>query len=233
MSRQRVISEAILKMRAEALAKQDGNHSTPNSPTPPPIQELLPPPKPIIVEAIAFTGATVITKSEFNEDLLNIFRSIRGRAYRGASENMIPISEWKSFTSQVEALPGGVVIIDKTIAKDLEWHVNAPTWHISLTQRWIFCKFGPRAIQTPMYSVSGAEYRREEKMWRVPIGEGWRLFKVLEDVEGVVYDEDVQALIVEQVSARAKLDKIAKMERGEKYLEYDFNGVAKLRPFQE
>jgi SNF2 family DNA or RNA helicase len=215
-------------MRAEALAKQG---IAPVAPAP--IE--VPPPTPIIVEAVMFTGATVITRSEFNENLLNIFRSIKGRAYRGAQENMIPVSEWKLLVSQVEALPGGVVKIAKEIRDELDWHVNAPTWHIQLAQRWIYCRYGPRAIQTPMYSVSGAEYRREEKMWRVPINEGWRLYKVMETVDGVVYDEDVQALIIEQVEARAKLDKVAKMERGEKYLDYDFdsNGVNKLRAFQE
>jgi SNF2 family DNA or RNA helicase len=200
-----------------------------------PAKPVEPPPKPRIVQAVMFTGATIVTHSDFDEDLLSIFRSIKGRAYRGAQENMIPLSEWKSFVEQVEKLPGGEVKIAKEIADELDWHVNAPNWHISMTARWIICKFGPRAIQTHMYSVPGAEYRREEKLWRAPLTEGWKIYKALETVDGVVYDDDVQAMIVGQVEARAQLDKIAKMDRGEKYLDYDFgsNGEYKLREFQE
>lgn len=228
----RQVSEAILKMRAEALAKAGHSPVVAVVPEAPPKIEA-PPAPPIIVRAMLFTGAMVITQSDFNEQLLEIFRTTKGRSYRGTTENMIPLTEWKGFVERVEALPGGVVKISKEIADELDWHVNAPNWSISLAQRWIHCKYGPRAIQTPLYSVAGAEYRREEKMWRVPIGEGWKLYKALEVVDGVVYDDDVQKLIIGQIEARAELDKIAKMERGVKYLDYDFGVGMKLRPFQE
>jgi SNF2 family DNA or RNA helicase len=221
MARQKVVSEAILKMRAEAMAKLA------------PVAPIEPPPKPRVVCAVMFTGATIVTKSDFDDDLLVIFKSTHGRAYRGDKENMIPLSEWKAFVDRVESLPGGQVKIAKEIADELDWHVNAPNWHISMTSKWIICKFGPRSIQTHMYTVPGAEYRAEEKLWRAPLTEGWKIYKALETVDGVVYDEDVQQMIVGQVEARAKLDKIAKMDRGEKYLDYDFGIGMKLREFQE
>jgi SNF2 family DNA or RNA helicase len=232
MARARVIPEAILKMRAEALLKRDASSPTGGYQASPVIAEE-PKVEPIIVKAVMFTGAMIVTSSERNSQLLEIMRTTPGRAYRGDTENMIPLIQWKSFVERVEALPGGQVKIAKEIAEVLDWHVNAPNWHISLSTRWIIAKYGPQAIQMPMYQVAGAEYRSEEKCWRMPLDSGWKLYKALETVDGVVYDDEAQALILGQVEARAKLDKIAKLERGDKYRDYDFGIGLKLREFQE
>jgi SNF2 family DNA or RNA helicase len=193
--------------------------------------------KAIVIRATAFTGAMVVTESEYRDDLIALMRTIPGRSYRGSKENMIPLAEWKRFVEEAEKLTNVTVSVSKDVEDELEYNLNAPVWFISLdgNKRWLLCKYGPRAVQTPLYQIPGAEFVRDNKYWKVPLTEGWRLFQKLDGVEGVIYDDEVQAMLVSQVESRARLDKIATKERGEKYLDYDFGESVnlKLRPFQE
>lgn len=206
--------------------------------------------KPVHLKVIALSGAMVVTEGDTRDDVLEIMRAVPGRSYRGNRENMIPLAEWKGFLTKLAELKNVAVTCTEKVQAELDWYLNAPSWLIKLdtNKRWLNCVYGPRTNHQPMYAVPGAEHKGDSRMWRVPLTEGWRLFERLESVEGVVYEDEVQKLIVGQVEARAKLDKIAQMERGEKYLDYDFDdayskspnpkvdfptGSSKLRPFQE
>lgn len=191
--------------------------------------------KPVTIRAITFSGAMIVTESDYREDVIELFRNTPGRSYRGSKENMIPLAMWNQFVENAERLENVTVTISSDIKKELEWHLNAPIWLVKLdgNKRWLLCQYGPRANHNPMYAIPGAELKSPERMWRVPISEGWKLFQTLEHIEGVVYEQEVQDMLADQIQRRASLDKIAKMERGEKYLDFDFERGMKLRPFQE
>ena len=240
----REVSEAIRKMRWEAQQKRNaeilaelhakGSNGVVKALVPTPIVE---PPKPQLpraeIKVVMIAGAMVLVESEYREDLLALYRETPGRAFRGDKQNQIPVSEWKAFVLKAAALENVHVMIPKDVRDELEWHVSAPVWLVSLGKNWFECRYGPHAMQTPMYSVPNAEYKRELKLWKVPLTEGWQLYEKLKEIDGVVYEDDAQEFIVKQVEARAMLDKIAKMTRGEKYLDYDFGNGHKLREFQE
>lgn len=191
--------------------------------------------KPVVIKAIALSGAMVVTESDYRDDLVEYFRTIPGRSYRGSKENMIPLNEWKAFVAGAESLMNVTVVISDAVKAEMEWQLNAPTWLIKLdtNKRWIIAVYGPRANMNPLYAIPGAEIKSQEKHWKVPLTEGWRLFEKMQGIEGVVYEDDVQALLLAQVEQRGRLDTIAKMERGEIYRDYDFGIGLQLRPFQE
>jgi SWI/SNF-related matrix-associated actin-dependent regulator of chromatin subfamily A-like protein 1 len=245
-------AERLRKMRWEAQQARNaellgGNGHPPAAPAPVAPQQISMLSK-VVIKATHFTGAMIITESEYRDDVLKELRKTEGRVYRGDRENMIPLGQWKDFVARVTALENVTVVIDKAIREELDWHLNAPVWLVKVGLRWFEAVYGPRADQFPMYSVPGAEKKQEEKMWKIPLTEGWRLYEKLEGVEGVVYTEEASKMILSQIEARAMLDKIATMERGIKYLDYDFEGAyeksvnkkadfpmgtSQLRPFQE
>jgi SNF2 family DNA or RNA helicase len=191
--------------------------------------------KPIVIKAIALSGAMVVTDSEYRDDLVEYFRTVPGRSYRGHRENMIPLSEWKAFVTGAESLKNVTVTVSAACKDEMDWQLNAPTWLIKLdtNKRWLIAVYGPRANMNPMYAIPGAEIKTTEKHWKIPLTEGWRLFEKMQGIEGVVYEDEVQALLIAQVEQRGKLDVIAKMERGEIYKDFDFGQGFTLRPFQE
>jgi SWI/SNF-related matrix-associated actin-dependent regulator of chromatin subfamily A-like protein 1 len=237
----REVSEAIRKMRFEAQQKRNAEllaqiHAKEAAPVVVK-KEDEEPPKPVLppvtIKALQFTGAMIMIESDYREDLVEVLRGVEGRSYRGSKQNLIPLAEWKKFVAAATALPAVSIKMDKELHDELDWHLNAPVWLVAVGLRWFECKFGPRAQQTPMYAIPGAEYKVEQKMWRVPLTEGWRLYQKLEGIDGVVYTDEAQSMIVGQIEARGMLDKIAKMNRGVKYLDYDFGTGHKLREFQE
>ena len=193
----------------------------------------------VAIRATHFTGAIIyINVSDFSERedvgmLLNNGKYMFRRAYTGENEYGIPIGEWIEFATKARELENVATKMNKDLKEELDWYLNAPNWLIQVSEKWITVSYGPRTNHDPLYYVPGATKDVERKMWKVPLTEGWKLYDKLEKIEGVVYTEEAQSYIIKQIEDRSKLDEIAKMERGEKYFDYDFGGIAKLRPFQE
>ena len=224
----------------------------------------------IIATVIEMTADHVIIKSEYNDGLLALFRSIEGRQYIGQSRNRIPRKHWletrkklKNLGVQVVDLPLiiEVPVIDEVsqfkVAPDAKPFVSEPTpipviptpeaavvtpeietiettWTISLAQRHIRAKPAEGMLTTwQIRQLPGSEWSYNEKAYKIPLSEAWRFADALKEVEGVVYTEEVEALIVHQLSQRKKIDEIADLDRGIIYLDYEMGDGHKLRHFQE
>lgn len=189
--------------------------------------------KPVEIEVIDFTGAMVSTSSPYRVDLLAVFRSIPGRAYRGDRFNSIPVGEWSRFQEAVGKLKNVTLVYRDGVAEKIDRHLNQPVWEISLHQRWLHAVPGPSAQRWILGRdrFPGADWNTIDELYRIPLSEGWRLLETLKDVPGVVWEEAASAFVIEQAQKRSKLDEVAMMKQSDRFLQFDMNGC-KLMPFQ-
>lgn len=188
--------------------------------------------KPIEVKIVSLVGGNILIENDWREDVIAFLRTIPNRSYRGHRENLIPLNEWGGFEKGMKELPNVKLLISDTMKKEIEWYLTAPVWHVKIGKRQFECFAGPRAATHVVYKVPGAVWVEKQKMMQVPMSEGWRLYQELQNIEGVIWEENASAFVIDQIEKRGMLDKIATMTRGIKYLDFDMNGI-KLRPFQE
>lgn len=214
VKKERVELQRAENEKALALAKQRENE------------------KPVEVKIVSLISGNILIENDWREDLVALLRTIPNRSYRGARENLIPLNEWGGFEAKVRELPNIKLLVSDVVKKEMEWYLTAPTWNIEIGKRQFECFAGPRAATHVVYNVPGAVWDAKRKMMQVPMSEGWRLYQELQDVEGVVWSDEASKFVIDQIDRRGRLDQIATMERGDKYRDFEMNGI-KLRPFQE
>jgi len=188
--------------------------------------------KPIEVKIVSLVSGNLLIENDYREDVVALLRTVEGRSYRGNRENMIPLNAWGGFEAKLKELPNVKILIADGVKKEMEWYLTAPTWSIELGKKHIECFAGPRAATHIVYNVPGAAWDAKRKMMQVPMTEGYKLYELLQDVEGVVWSDAASKFVIEQIDRRGRLDQIATMERGDKYRDFKMGDI-KLRPFQE
>ena len=183
--------------------------------------------KPIAVTVVRLTGGSLLIESEYRLDVVELFKGIPGRSFQGYTseydaskpklgKNLIPIARWLEVEDRLRNdFPGVTVTWNDGVAKEVEWYLNAPPWEVIVypSRRHFLAKMGPRQSGYRILSmIPGADWDESSKSWKVPLSEGWRLFKALEPIDGVVYAEDAKEIIFEQVKTRTELDIIAQKE---------------------
>ena len=183
--------------------------------------------RPISIKVMSLTGGSLLIESEYRHDVVEYFKTIPGRMFRGYSneynrdapklgKNLIPIAEWKKAEETLTQEFNGVTITwTLGVKEEMEWYTTAPPWEVIVhpSRRHFLAKVGPRQSGYRLLSsIPGADWDEASRSWKTPLTEGWRLYKKLEGVEGVVYAEDAKEIIFEQVKRRAELDIIARKE---------------------
>lgn len=191
--------------------------------------------KHIVITVRDFAGGMVIVRSNYRTDLVDFWRSIPGRAFRGEQDNAIPIGEWvKNVEANLLAMPHTDVIYAKGIKEAIDYHLNAPKWLIELDKRVMRLTPGPRASSYDVTNVPGVEWQGvknpNQKWFTVPLSEAYNVFEALEKVEGVLWTEEAKEFTINQIQQRASLDSIGKAT--EWPYEPGFINDHKLRPFQ-
>lgn len=185
--------------------------------------------KPIIVSVKAFSGAMVITEGDYREDVVNYFRTIPTRMYRGSQQNSFPVGEWTGIAEHLKSMPDVTLLYAEGVEEAITHHLFAPVWTVDLESRFIKLTPGPRYNSYDVNKIPGLEWVALKKYFSCPLTEGWRLYKSLEKVEGVLYSDECKDFILKQVESRGRLDEIG-MAKDWDY-PVDLNGVI-LRPFQ-
>lgn len=188
--------------------------------------------KPVTVTVLQLVSGNLIVDNDYRADVVELLRQIPGRTYRGNRENMIPLGEWGGFEKRLKELPNVKLQISDETKKEVDWYLNAPQWSIEIGKRNFECHAGPRAATHVVSQIPGFIWDGKRKVALIPMSEGWRLYEKLQDTEGVVWSEKASAFVIDQMDRRGRLDQIATMTRGVKYLDFEMNGI-KLRPFQE
>src|SRR5215203_596378 len=195
---------------------------------------------PVIITANSVSGLMLnANMSRVRPDVIEVIESYPNAIVnRWRASFIVPIANWDSLVETVVKRDNVTISQSAEIVKQIDYLLNTPAWQIELSpdKRKLLAKYGPGSRYHILGEIPGAENQWEKKYYTIPLSEGWRIFDKMQQENGVVWNEDAQAIVIGQIEARTKLDKIAKMERGEKYLDYDFNGIAtgyKLRPFQE
>lgn len=175
--------------------------------------------KPVAVKILSREGGSIcIQASNGNRpDVLAIWRAIPNRFFRAPDFNLIPIRSLDKCVEDLGKLPNLTIEWNEKAKKDIEWFLNAPSWSVDLEVRrggiFITAKPGPETSRNSvqaLYQIPGATWDYEAEDWTFPQSEGWRIFKALEPVAGVVYSPEAHELILEQITKRARLDQVAK-----------------------
>ncbi len=188
--------------------------------------------KEIKVVVTARSGGNLVCESLFRPDVLEIWKSVPGRAFKGEvrreygapddglerpAMNLIPIKAWDDCKEKLEALPLLTVSWDVGVEDDLNWFLTAPEWFVdikSTKSNIVFeAKKGPNAATygAGFSELPGAVWNWSDA-WTIPLSEGWRIFTVLENTTGVVYSDAARGVILKQVEDRARLDEIVGQE---------------------
>jgi SNF2 family DNA or RNA helicase len=179
-------------------------------------------------------GGSLILIQGYREDWIEYLRTVPGRVWQYNSKtNAIPGAEWSKTKDviagmknmRLEYAPGA----EQSIA---EWFY-APDFSVNLQPGYLLVKPNKRASTYGLRDIPGTEHDYSTATFKVPASEGWRLSKYFENrhpVPTVVYSDDAQAFIIDQLERRSRLDQIAVAKTWPINLP-DFNGT--LRGFQE
>jgi len=185
--------------------------------------------KDIEITILSVQGGNLLIQSLRREDVLQVYKSIPGHAFKGyaryegskaetPARNLIPIKEWVEAEKKLLALPRTTIHWESEAFEKYNWILTAPPWEVDVTTRRGSVAFlasaGPDqdSWSSNLRAIPGANWDFSDKSFLVPLAEGWRIFGCLEKIEGVVYTEAARNLILEQVEGRGKLDKIAQQK---------------------
>lgn len=203
---------------------------------------------PTIVYIQELSGGSLRLVTEGRPDVVEVIKAHkhyhRGQKWTWIDQSstqmqhfMVPVATWPKVEEELEALNDLTIKWEKGVAEELDWFLNAPPWEVVMHPdgRHLLAKAGPEQAKNGhrlLVGVPGANYDYDDKSWKLPTSEAWRIFDAMEEIEGVVYDEAAKDCIFGQVEARAKLDEIAQADDAPeihvRWSEDDFE----LRPFQ-
>lgn len=183
------------------------------------------------VMAVHVSSGTVMIRNTYRPDIIDMLKTIPGRIYRGdGMHNMIPIKEWNGFVEKLNALPNTKFTYGLGVEKQIDWYLNAPPWLVEIEGSTIVLTYGPNTSYWLVQSIIGAEHDYDSKTIRIPLSEVFEVYKTLDQIENVVYDDDAKSTIIELIEQRSRLDKIAQQEDSN-VLNTGLNGKT-LKPFQ-
>lgn len=170
-------------------------------------------------------------KVDWREDVVNLLRSMPDRQYNHINvTNSIGAEHWVEFTDKLQTLPNVTINYNEKQDEVSAWKPKA-NYHVSMDQRAFTVALGPKCkVNYTIRAIPGTVYNHSKREYRYPLTEGWRIADALKEEEGVEWDEDAHAFVLNQIDRRLSLDEIAKKESSE--LEITLNGH-RLKPFQE
>ena len=191
--------------------------------------------KEIVFNIVQVSGANFIIESLARTDVLEMWKSIPRRQFRGykrkdfgsgspdetPGRNLIPIKEWEETKEKMEALPNTSIEWTDEAKEKYDWLLSAPGWEVDVTTHRgnlaLKATAGPESDRnsTSVWKIPGSHWNWSEQYWLIPISEGWRIFECLQDVKDVVYTEVAKTLILEQIECRGRLDEIAQQENSD------------------
>jgi SNF2 family DNA or RNA helicase len=197
--------------------------------------------RPVAVTVTGLAGSMVVVHAEFREDLLQLWKSVPDRAYRGSMENAIPLIEWARTVSKLLALPNITVQYVEGVEEIIRMHLSTPVWMIEIKNKRFRITPSLKYNSYDVLKVLGCEWEGYKnpanKYFTAPLSEGWSLFEALKDVEGTMWTDEARDFTLKQVEGRATLDQIGSAE--EWLYDAGFVGINPstdkpyvLRPFQ-
>lgn len=191
--------------------------------------------QPVNAKILSREGGMVIIQANNGNrpDVLAVWRSFPGRYFRAPDMNLIPVRDLDTCVAKLSVLPFVTIEWNKEAKKQIDWFLNAPSWSVNLEVRrggiFITVKPGPetsRGSVRDLTRIPGATWDYEAEDWTFPQSEGWRVYRALEPVLGVVYSTEAHALVLDQITKRARLDSVAKkVFEAEDEIPDDFAGI--------
>lgn len=191
--------------------------------------------KPITIRLRRFeNGIVYLHVSAYRGDVIALLQKTPGRAYR-AEENAIPVGELDNFMKTVKALPNITIMSNQGVAEAIHEYLYAPPYTVTITNR-INIKLNRTATPSYFYEMPGYEYDRDRRIVHIPIGEAWRIQKIIEKfniADQFQFDEGSHETVVKQIEGRLLLDKIATAEDVPDFPLIEGLKNVILRPFQK
>ena len=183
----------------------------------------------------AFDAPYVILDGEYErEDIKNLLYNTVGRAARGNRTNAIPVSAWAEFRTCLVSLEKVSLTVSMDAQKAMYEFLAAPNITVEKTTTHFAIRIHDKGIgyRWKIQSLPGCVWdgSPDKKYYKLNLSEGYKLFEDLNDIPNIVYDEQCKNFIEQQITQRAELDKIAKMEDTELVIP-SFRGD--FRPFQK
>lgn len=170
--------------------------------------------KPIEVKVVAFSAPYFETNGGIRPDVLAVYKTIPSRSWNSYNQNnRFSVKDLNMLKEKLEQLPNVTFSFLEGVEEAIDNYVNAPSWEISLTEKYLIAKPGPQALQHRISSnVPGAEKKYDKNYFTIPLTEAYRLITALESESNVVWEEGAKEFVLKQLEQRALLDKIALME---------------------
>lgn len=172
--------------------------------------------KPIEIRIRRLAGSTVFLHcSAYRMDVNSLLADIPERMYNGKeNENAIPVGALDAFMRSAKALPNVTILSNAGVAEAIQEYLFAPPYTVSI-ERSINIKLNREALTGYFYDIPGFAFNNVKRTIEIPIGEGWRLKKIIDERnlnESFVFLGDSADQIVKQVEDRMRLDSIALAE---------------------
>ncbi len=170
--------------------------------------------KPLTVTFVRVANTYVhVTNEPYNNEFLNIIKSIEGRIWKGMERvNAIPISQVSVLVEKLKILPNVVINYNPGVEQEIHNVLFEPDFSCDLKEKFFIVKAGRKAYTYDLRQIPGHDFDYNTHTHKIPLSEGWRLHEFAQKQEQFVWTEDAKAFVIEQVSNRLKLDAIAKME---------------------
>lgn len=194
--------------------------------------------KHVTITVTALSGGSLVTEAPYRSDLVDYFKTVPGRTFAGygytaekVGRNAFPIKVWDEVHERLTHMPNVTIEWAEGVKEQYHWYLTAPKVHVSHNSANFIIKFGPNVNHYTynLSSIPGAEWDYQTSEWVVPHIEGWRIYSVFEEVDGVVYDESAKEILFQQVEQRAQIDLIA-VKTDSDFVTHI--GSHPLRPFQ-
>ncbi len=170
--------------------------------------------KPVTLTVNFISAGMVFFTNEFRDDLLKLLQATPGRQWNG-THNAVPVKGAEEFFIAAEKLGNVRIKITRALEDEMDWWLHAPPWHVTVhpSKRHLLCHAGPQVVNRHLLTpIPGAEWDESSKSWKLPLSEGWRIYKILERVQGVKYSDEAGSLILAQVEKRSRLDQLTGMQ---------------------
>lgn len=179
--------------------------------------------QPVNITVTGFSAPWVYLKVDpYREDVINVFRVTPQRMYNNGL-NTIPVSELSNLREKCEALQGVKFKINQEYADQIHKFLFAPAFAISVDHNYLWVEPHPSASTYQLRNIPGSDYDYRKQRYKFPLAEAWRIWELFANTSTlemmangmppvVTWTDDAQALAEEQVTRRAKLDKIALAE---------------------
>ena len=181
-----------------------------------------------------FSPPYIILKGDYSrEDISNLLWNTPGRVAKAHDTNGIPVGVWSEFRQKLFELENTDIVVSSGAMEKIYEFLAAPNISVGMISDHFAIKIHEKGVgyRWMVANLPGCVFDNSSGRgyYKLNLSEGYRLFEDLKEVPNLVFTEECQEYIKNQIKSRAELDKVAKLEDVSLHIP-SFNG--EFRPFQ-